>query len=102
MWSSQLFKHNETAIELQIGPSSTNKQIWDTMVTTMFCHFFGPWRWAPYMGVGGGGISLKKIPECKVLLPSHTSKLNQQKQWYVVSKSASNIYTRLVNMNTSP
>ena len=45
LWSPQLFKHNEAAIELQIGPSSTNKQIWDTMVTTMFNHF---------MASGGG------------------------------------------------
>ena len=42
MWSSQLFKQNATAIELQIGPSSTNKQIWDTMVTTMFNHILAP------------------------------------------------------------
>ena len=32
---------------------------------------------------------------------SHTSKLNQQKQWDVVSKSAANIY-RLINMISSP
>ena len=32
----------KAAIELQIGPSSTNKQIWDTMVTTMFYYFLTP------------------------------------------------------------
>ena len=42
LWSSHLFKHNEAAIELQIEPSSTNKQIRDTMVTTMFNHFLAP------------------------------------------------------------
>ena len=42
LWSSQLFKHNEAAKELQIGPSSTNKQTWDTMVTTMFYHCLAP------------------------------------------------------------
>ena len=42
MWSSQLFSHNEAAIELQIGPSSINKQEWDTLVTTIFCHVLAP------------------------------------------------------------
>ena len=42
MWSSQLFNHKEAAIELQIGPSSINKQELDTPVTTMFYHFLAP------------------------------------------------------------
>ena len=42
LWSSQLFKHSQAAIELQIEPTSTNKQIWDTNVTTMFYHFLAP------------------------------------------------------------
>ena len=63
MWSSQLFNYNEAAIELQIGPSSINKQEWDTLVTTMFYHF---------LAFEGGTLHRRKVllkikPECKVL-----------------------------------
>ena len=37
-------------------------------------------------------ISLKKIPKCKIFFLSPNSKLNQQKQWYVVSQRAAKIY----------
>ena len=42
LWSSQLIDHNEAVIELQIGPSSTNKQESYTLMTVMFCHFLAP------------------------------------------------------------
>ena len=42
MWFSQLFNHNEAPIDLQVGPSSINKQESDTPVTTMFYHFLAP------------------------------------------------------------
>ena len=42
MWFSQLFNHNEAPIDLQVGPSSINKQESDTPVTTMFYHFLVP------------------------------------------------------------
>ena len=79
MWSSQIFKHNLAAIELQIGPSSTNKQIWATMVTTMFYHFLTP---------------KGEHPTCATPV-----NLINKKQWYVVQK-VQQTYTRLVNMNT--
>ena len=82
IWSSQLFKHNEAAIELQIGPSSTNKQEWDTTVATMVYHFLAPEGGHPTWEEN----FIEKIPKC------HTSKLNQEKQRYVVSKSATNIH----------
>ena len=63
MSSSQLFNHNEVAIELQIGPSSINKQEWDTPVTTMFYHFLAPEGGHPTWEEN----STEKIAECKVL-----------------------------------
>ena len=39
--SSQLFNYNEASKEW-IGPSSINKQEWDTSVTIMFYQFLAP------------------------------------------------------------
>ena len=50
---------------------------------------FGPWRWAPYMR---GNFHWKKYQNARSFFLSHTSKLNQQKQWEVVSKSTAKIY----------
>ena len=49
---------------------------------------FGPWRWAPYMR---GKIYWKKSQNARSFFLSHTTKLNQQKQWDVVSKSTAKI-----------
>ena len=89
LWTSQLFKHNEAAIELQIGPSSTNKQIWDTMVTTMFYYFLVPEGGHP---TWEEIFIEKKYQNARSFFLSHTSKLNHQKQWDVVSKSTPKIY----------
>ena len=40
--TSQLLNYNEAVIELQIGPSSIDKQELDTPVTAMFYHFLAP------------------------------------------------------------
>ena len=45
---------------------------------------FGPWRWAPYMR---GKFYWKKYQNARSFFLSHTSKLHQQKQRVVVSKS---------------
>ena len=50
---------------------------------------FGPWRWAPYMR---GNFHWKKYQNARSFFLSHTSKLNQQKQWEVVSKNTAKIY----------
>ena len=50
---------------------------------------FGPWRWAPYMR---GNFHWKKYQNARSFFLSHTSKLNQQKQWEAVSKSTAKIY----------
>ena len=50
---------------------------------------FGPWRWAPYMR---GKFHWEKYQYARSFFLSHTSKLNQQKQWDVVSKSTTKIY----------
>ena len=50
---------------------------------------FGPWRWAPYKR---GNFHWKKYQNARSFFLSHTSKLNQQKQWEVVSKSTAKIY----------
>ena len=42
LWSLQLLNHRKAVIELHIGLSSTNKQARDTLVTTVFYHFFAP------------------------------------------------------------
>ena len=62
----------------------------------MRCHgdrhvlpLFGPWRWAPYMR---GNFHWKKYQNARSSFLSHTSKLNQQKQWDAVSKSTAKIY----------
>ena len=79
----------KAALELQIGPSSTNKQIWDTMVTTMFYYFLTPEGGHP---TWEEIFIEKKHQNARSFFPSHTSKLNQQKQWDVVSKCAAKIY----------
>ena len=66
------------------------------MVTTMFYHFLAPEGWHPTLEEN---VIEKKLPKCKVLFLSHTSKLNQQKQWDAVSESAANTRD---NMNTFP
>ena len=64
MWSLQILKHNEAAIELQIGPSPINKHEWDILVTATFYHFLAP---------AGGHTTWEenftgtKIPKCKIL-----------------------------------
>ena len=50
---------------------------------------FGPWRWAPYMR---GKFYWKKYQNARSSFLSHTSKLNQLKQWNAVSKSTAKIY----------
>ena len=50
---------------------------------------FGPWRWAPYMR---GNFHWEKYQNARSFFLSHTSKLNQQKQWNVASKSTAKIY----------
>ena len=49
---------------------------------------FGPWRWAPYMR---GKFYWKKYQNARSFFLSHTTKLNQQKQWDVVPKSTAKI-----------
>ena len=49
---------------------------------------FGPWRWAPYMR---GKFYWKKYQNARSFFLSHTTKLNQQKQWNVVPKSTAKI-----------
>ena len=49
---------------------------------------FGPWRWAPYMR---GKFYWKKYQNARFFFLSHTTKLNQQKQWDVVPKSTAKI-----------
>ena len=49
---------------------------------------FGPWRWAPYMR---GKFYWKNTRMQGPFFLSHTSKLNQQKQWDVVPKSTAKI-----------
>ena len=89
MWSSQLFNHNEAAIELQIGPSSINKQEWDTQVITMFYHFLAPEGGHPTWEEN----STEKYTNMQgPFFLSHTSKLNQQKQWDIVSNSTAKMY----------
>ena len=51
---------------------------------------FRPWRWAPYMR---GKFYWKKYQNARSFFLSHTSKLNQQKQLDVVSKSTAKMYT---------
>ena len=57
---------------------------------------FGPWRWAPYMR---GNFHWKKYQCARSIFLSHTSKLNQQKQWDVVSKSTAYISVVLLLTN---
>ena len=65
MWSSQLLKHNEAVIDLQIGPSSIYKQEWDTLVTAIFSTF-----WSLKMGtLHERKISLKKNARSFFLKP---------------------------------
>ena len=76
------------AIELQIGPSSINKQEWDTPVTTMFTTF-----WPLKVGtIHERKILLKKYQNARSFFLSHTTELNQQKPSDVVSKSTAKIY----------
>ena len=49
---------------------------------------FGPWRWAPYTR---GKFYWKKYQNARSFFLSHTTKLNQQKQWDVVPKSTAKI-----------
>ena len=59
----------------------------------MFYHFLAPEgrhpTWEEHF--------IENISKCRVLFLSYTCKLNQQKQWYVVSK-VQQIYTRLIYM----
>ena len=80
---------HEAAIELQIGPSSINKQEWDTPVTAMFYHFLAP---EDGHHTCEENSTEKKIQNARSFFLSHTSKVNQQKQWDVVSKSTAKIY----------
>ena len=50
---------------------------------------FGPWRWAPYLR---GKFYWKKYQNARSFFLSHTTELNQQKQWDAVSKSTAKIY----------
>ena len=50
--------------------------------------FFGPWRWAPYIR---GKFYWKKYQNARSFFLSHTTKLNQQKQWDVVPQRTAKI-----------